>query len=79
MTTEEILKKKAEATKALEKYNKLKTEVQENCTHPVEHLIKEEKYYAGGYDYYEETHYWDKCTICLARLNKKVKYGSHFQ
>ena len=79
MTSEELLKKKSQALKALEKYNKLKTELQENCHHPEEYLVAEEKYYSGGYDYYEETHYWDRCTICLAQLNKKVKMGSHYQ
>lgn len=78
MNTEELLKKKSQALKALEKYNKLKAEVETNCTHPEEYLVAEEKYYGAGYDYYSETHTWDTCTICLAKLNKDVKMGSHY-
>lgn len=79
MTTEELLKKKTQLTKALDKYNKLKSEVKTKCHHPLEYLVPEEKYYSGGYDYYEETHYWDRCSICEQQLNKRVKTGSHFQ
>lgn len=78
MNTEELLKKKAQALKALEKYNKLKLEVETSCQHPEEYLVAEEKYYGAGYDYYSETHYWDTCTICLAKLNKAVKMGNHY-
>lgn len=79
METVELLKKKNQALKYFEKYKKLKAEVDANCTHPLEHLVAEEKYFSGGYDYYEETHYWDRCTICTARINKRVIVGSHFQ
>lgn len=78
MNTEQLIKKKCQALKALEKYNKLKTEVESNCTHPEEYLVSEEKYYGAGYDYVSETHTWDKCTICLAKINSSVAYGSHY-
>ena len=78
MTAEELLKKKNQALKYFEKYNKIKTEVETTCTHPEEYLIADEKHYSAGYDYYSEAHYWDTCTICLAKLNKRVKMGSHY-
>lgn len=78
MNTQELLKKKSQALKALEKYNKLKAEVETNCPHPQEHLVSEEKYYGAGYDYYSETHKWERCAICLAKINSTVTYGSHY-
>lgn len=79
METIELLKKKNQALRYFEKYKKLKLEVEANCKHPEDYLVAEEKYYSGGYDYYEETHYWDRCTICTDRINKRVKVGSSFQ
>lgn len=74
----ELLKKKNQSLEHLEKYEKLKLEAENNCNHPSEYLIQEEKHYEAGYDYVSESVYWDLCTICLAKINKKTRFGNYF-
>lgn len=65
METKELLKKKKQAITALQKYNTLKKEVEDNCTHPEDHLTPKEKYYEGDYYNKAYTEYYNQCTICM--------------
>jgi len=78
MTTEELKKKKAQSLKALEKYEKLKQEVKDNCHHPEEETISRERYWEGSYNDRAHTVYWNECMICGVRSEETVKQHSWY-
>lgn len=78
MTTEELIKKKNQALKYFEKYEKLRKDVKDKCHHPESEVIARSEYYSGDYNDRATTEYWNECMICGKCSDKTVKSHSWY-